>query len=226
MSIINAKNINKYYGSFQALKNVDIEVDKGIFCIIGPNGAGKSTLIKVLTGQTKATGTVSVLGIDPIRDPVKVREKIGIVPERESVPSYLTVIEYLEFVSKLRKSQNNGRIKALIQQFDLESHENNLCRELSRGITQRVMIAAALIHEPELLFLDEPMMGLDPIQQRKFIEFLNSYKENRTIFIATHILEIASKICDRVAIIYNGEIKKISINNGDLETLFLEVINK
>lgn len=135
MSIINAKNVNKYYGTFQALKNVDLEVNKGIFCIIGPNGAGKSTLIKVLTGQTKATGSISVLGIDPIKNPVKVREKIGIVPELESVPSYLTVIEYLEFVSKLRKNQNRDRIKMLIEQFDLGTHENNLCRELSRGIT-------------------------------------------------------------------------------------------
>jgi ABC-2 type transport system ATP-binding protein len=226
MSIITAKSVNKYYGTLQALKNVNLEVDKEIFCIIGPNGAGKSTLIKAFTGQTKATGSISVLGIDPIKNPIKVREKVGIVPERESVPSYLTVIEYLEFVSKLRKNPNGDRIKTLLEQFDLGTYKNNLCRELSRGITQRVMIASALIHEPEVLFLDEPMMGLDPIQQRNFLEFLHNYKENRTIFIATHILEIASKICDRVAIIYHGEIKKVTKNNGNLESLFLEVVNK
>jgi len=220
--MISVHSLNKWYENKHVLKNLSLEVEDGeIFGLLGPNGAGKTTLIKVLTGQTPAEGEIRVAGIDPLKAPIKVRELVGIVPENESVPNYLTVEEYLYFVTKIRKLDNSV-VDRTIEEFDLESYRNNVCKDLSKGTKQRLMIAAAFIHNPRLLFLDEPFINLDPIYQKRIRDYIISYaRSGNTIFMATHIIELAKKICTRVGIIKNGKIIKIVDDLENLEDVFL-----
>ncbi len=223
--MIVVKNLEKWYGNKMVLKNLSLEVKKGeVFGLLGPNGAGKTTLIKILTGQTDGKGYVRVMQVDPIKNPVKVRELVGIVPESESVPNYLTVEEYLYFVANVRKL-DTAVVEETIKKFDLEPYRDVVCRDLSKGTKQRLMFGAALMHKPKLLFLDEPFINLDPVYQQKMRQFLKEYiSEGNTIFLATHILEIAKKICHRVGIIKDGEIAKILEDLEDLEDAFLRVV--
>ena len=220
--MISVHSLNKWYENKHVLKDLSLEVENGeIFGLLGPNGAGKTTLIKVLTGQTPAEGEIRVAGIDPLKAPIKVRELVGIVPENESVPNYLTVEEYLYFVTKIRKLDNSV-VDRTIEEFDLESYRNNVCKDLSKGTKQRLMIAAAFIHNPRLLFLDEPFINLDPIYQKRIRDYIISYaRSGNTIFMATHIIELAKKICTRVGIIKNGKIIKIVDDLENLEDVFL-----
>jgi len=220
--MIEIRNLNKWYGKSHVLQNLNLEVKKGeFFGLLGPNGAGKTTLIKILTGQTDGEGFVRVMGIDPLKFPLKVREVVGIVPEMESVPNYLTVEEYLYFVAKIRGLDEDAVKKALID-FNLKGERSKVCRDLSKGTKQRLMLAAAMIHKPPLLFLDEPFINLDPLYQRAFSTMLRNYvSEGNTIFMATHILELAKKICDRVGIIKDGRIVKVIENLENLEEEFL-----
>lgn len=220
--MISVHSLNKWYGNKHVLKDLSLEVEDGeIFGLLGPNGAGKTTLIRVLTGQTPADGKVRVAGIDPLKEPIKVRELVGIVPENESVPNYLTVEEYLYFVTKIRKL-DSAVVDRTIEEFDLESYRNNVCKDLSKGTKQRLMIAAAFIHNPRLLFLDEPFINLDPIYQKRIRDYIISYaRSGNTIFMATHIIELAKKICTRVGIIKRGKIIKIVDDLENLEDVFL-----
>ncbi len=224
-NMIVVKNLEKWYGNKMVLKNLSLEVKKGeVFGLLGPNGAGKTTLIKILTGQTDGKGYVRVMQVDPIKKPVKVRELVGIVPESESVPNYLTVDEYLYFVAKVRKL-DTAVVDETIEKFDLEPYRDVVCRDLSKGTKQRLMFGAALMHKPRLLFLDEPFINLDPVYQQKMRQFLKEYiSEGNTIFLATHILEIAKKICHRVGIIKDGRIAKVMDDLEDLEGTFLRVV--
>src|SRR5512136_1327343 len=174
MRVLEAKDIVKEFGGLKALDRVTISVDKGdFFGFFGPNGAGKSTLIRILTGQLEPTsGSASVLGIDVNLEPLKVKELIGIVPEVESPPSYLTGYEYLYFVGKVRKLDNlEDRIDKWLTFFDLETKKGVICKDMSKGMRQKLMLASAFIHEPELLFLDEPFINLDPIYQRTLRDY-------------------------------------------------------
>ena len=220
--MISVHSLNKWYGNKHVLKDLNLEVEEGeIFGLLGPNGAGKTTLIKVLTGQTPAEGEIRVAGINPLKEPIKVRELVGIVPENESVPNYLTVEEYLYFVAKIRKLDNSV-VDRMIEEFDLENYRKNVCKDLSKGTKQRLMIAAAFIHQPKLLFLDEPFINLDPIYQKRIRDYIISYAEKgNTIFMATHIIELAKKICTRVGIIKNGKIVKTVKELENLEEIFL-----
>ncbi len=223
--VIVVKNLEKWYGKKHVLKGLNLEVNRGeVFGLLGPNGAGKTTLIKVLTGQTPARGEVEVAGINPIEDPIGVRRVVGIVPESESVPNYLTVEEYLYFVSKLRNLPD-GRVEESIARFDLEKYRRTICKDLSKGTKQRLMFAAALMHDPEILFLDEPFINLDPVYQRVMREVLRNYVDaGGTIFMATHILEMASRLCTRVGIIKDGKIVRVVDRLDDLENLFLQEV--
>ncbi len=216
------KKLNKWYGKAHVLRNLSLEVREGeIFGLLGPNGAGKTTLIKVLTGQTHATGFVRVAGLNPLKNPVEVRKLVGIVPEEESVPNYLTVEEYLHFVAKVRNLESE-EVEKTIKIFELEGERDKVCRDLSKGTKQRLMLAASLIHSPPLLFLDEPFINLDPLYQRKMRELIEDYvAKGNTVFMATHILEIARRMCDRVGIIKNGRIVRIIEDLDNLEKEFL-----
>ncbi len=223
--MILAKNLNKWYGNLHVLRDLNIEVEKGeIFGLLGPNGAGKTTLIKVLTGQTSASGEVKVGGINPITDPIGVRRIVGIVPESESVPNYLTVREYLYFVVRIRKLPIK-KVDEMLDEFNLKKYENKICRDLSKGTKQRLMFAVAIMHNPRILFLDEPFINLDPIYQREMRELIKEYiASGGTIFMATHIMEMAEKLCTKIGIIIDGKIAKIVRNPQNLEEEFMKVI--
>lgn len=219
MSVISARGLSKRFGQKQALDGVSFEVASGdIFGFFGPNGAGKTTLLRILTGQLEQdAGEGIVLGIDVKSDPLEVKRRVGIVPEVESPPTYLTAYEYLYFVSKVRKIPDlEAKIDKWFDFFDLKESRNTICRDLSKGMRQKLMLASAFIHEPQLLFLDEPFINLDPIFQREVREYLLNYvKKGGTVFMCSHILEIAERLCNRAAIISDGRI----IKSGDMSEL-------
>jgi len=227
MSAIVVKNLVKEYGSVRALNGISLTVEEGeFFCLLGPNGAGKTTFIKVITGQTRGRGHVRVLGVDPMRDPVEVRRRTGIVPETESVPTYLTPWEYLYLVCRIRGVEDaEDRVERYIREFDLREYEDRLCKELSKGTRQRLMIAAAFIHDPPLAVLDEPFINLDPLYQRKFSRyFLKKVDEGTTLLMCTHIIEIAQKLCRRFAVIYRGQVRAMIEDGEDVESAFLRAV--
>ena len=232
MSVISCKALSKRYDDVLALNGVDLNVEKGeFFGLLGPNGAGKTTLLKILTGQIRATeGNAEVLGLDVEKDILNVKRKIGIVPEQESPPSFLTPREVLEMVVAIRETKNPD-IEWWVEFFEMESLEGRVCRNLSRGQRQKVMLAAAFISHTELLFLDEPFINLDPIVQTKVRDWLvNFVREGGTVFLNTHLLENAQRLCDRAAIIHEGKIQslisleKLEQQKMNLEELFHEIV--
>jgi ABC-2 type transport system ATP-binding protein len=234
MAAIVTEGLVKRYGNFEALSNLCISVDEGeSFCLLGPNGSGKTTTIGILTGSLAATaGKATVMGVDVAADPIGVKRRIGIVPEMEYPPSFLTVREYLELVCSLRRVDDpKPKIERWIEFFGLEDKESVLCKDLSKGTKKKVMLSAAFVHEPGLLFLDEPFLDLDPIVQRNTREYLRSYvREGGTIFLSTHILEIAEKLCDRAGILYNGKLiacgklAELKRSQENLEDVFMRLV--
>jgi len=234
MRVLDAKNVVKEFGGLKALDRVTISVDKGDFYgFFGPNGAGKSTLIRILTGQLELTsGSVSVLGIDVMKEPLKIKELIGIVPEVESPPTYLTGYEYLYFVGKVRKLDKlEDKIEKWLSFFDLDAKKGTICKDMSKGMRQKIMLASAFIHEPALLFLDEPFINLDPIYQRILKDYLQEYiAKGGTVFMASHLLEIAEKLCNRLSIVNlgkvvaEGKIDEMLKGGENLERLFLRSV--
>ncbi len=167
-SVIEARDVSKTYGDVHAVDHVNLQVEEGeLFGLLGPNGSGKTTMIKMLTGQTRPSGgQATVLGVDVIRDPVGVRRLVGIIPEQETPPSFLTAKEYLEFVSAVRKiPDSEARADWWFEFLDFADKKNVLCKDLSRGTRQKLMFAQAFIHEPALALIDEPLINFDPIMQ-------------------------------------------------------------
>lgn len=234
MAVIEARGLVKNFGAMKALDEVSITVEAGdFFGFFGPNGAGKTTLIRILTGQLEPTsGFASVLDIDVVKEPLKAKELIGIVPEVESPPTYLTGYEYLYFVGKVRKVQDlDKKIAHWLSFFDLEEKKGTICKDMSKGMRQKLMLASAFLHEPKLVFLDEPFINLDPIYQRMMRDYLEEYISNGgTIFMASHILEISERLCNKLAIVNLGKIVAQGsvedlIKDGDsLEKLFLRSV--
>ncbi|MEM1988588.1 MAG: ABC transporter ATP-binding protein [Candidatus Woesearchaeota archaeon] len=227
--VLNVKNLNKKYGNIVALNNVSLEVKKNkLIGLLGPNGSGKSTLIKILTGQLKPdSGIVEVLGIDVLKNPVKVREISGIIPEQENPPSFLTAQEYLEFVLTIRNKLDSLKdIDFWFEFLDFQDTKNRLCKDLSRGERQKLMFAQAFIHKPKIAFIDEPIINLDPITQKRLLNFLEEYKKQGTIFMTTHVLELAEKICDEVYIIKDGNILAYLQNTKNLEKKYFDLLEQ
>lgn len=234
MPAVSAHGIGKRFGSVEALRGVDLTIEPGdFFGLFGPNGAGKSTLVRILTGQLRPTsGSAEVLGIDVVQDPLGVKALAGIVPEVESPPSYLTAYEYLYFVGRVRNVDRlEDRVARWLRYFDLESSATTLCKDLSKGTRQKLMLAAAFLHDPRVVFLDEPFINLDPIYQRKLKDFLAGYvSSGGTVLMASHLLDIAEKLCDRVAIIRqgaviaSGTVAEVRGDESDLESAFLRLV--
>jgi ABC-2 type transport system ATP-binding protein len=212
-TIIEADTLVRRFGDLSAVNGVSFSIGKGeLFGLLGENGAGKSTLLKILTGQLEPTsGRCAVLGVDPAQDSLKVKSLIGILPEVESPPSFLTGREYLHFIGLVRHIGDiESRADRWIDFLDMGDVERVPCKDLSKGTRQKLMFAAALIHEPPLVFLDEPFSGLDPRYQKLCREYLSGYIERGgTVFMCTHILEIAEKMCSRVGIISQGRLVAI-----------------
>jgi len=232
MSVISCSEVSKKYDDVLALDSVNLDIQKGeFFGLLGPNGAGKTTLLKILTGQIKTTkGPANILGMNIENNVIEVKKKIAIVPEQESPPSFLTPREVLEMVSSIRQIEK-PEINYWIEFFELEAMEGRVCRNLSRGQKQKVMLAAAFISETNLMFLDEPFINLDPIVQTKVRDWLVTYvNEGGTVFLNTHLLENAQRLCDRAAIIHKGKIQSLIKMNEledqkmNLEDLFHEIV--
>ena len=234
MPAIEVEGLTKMYGDFVALDQATFAVGEGTFFgCFGPNGAGKSTLLKILTGQLPpSAGRAEVLGLDPTVDGMEIKRRVGIVPEVESPPSYLTASEFLRFAGTLHEVQSlDGRIDRWLRFFDLQGAEGTLCRDLSKGMGQKVMLAAAFIHEPKLLFLDEPFINLDPIYQRKLRDHLLELREDgRTVFLCSHILDVAQRIVQEMVILDHGkvvlrdQVSNARVGGEDLESLFLRLV--
>ncbi len=231
---ITTRDLTKRYGKVEALGGLSIEVEQGeAFCLLGPNGAGKSTTIALLTGQIEPTsGGATVLGVDVTRDPLGVKKLIGIVPENEYPPSFLTVREYLDLVCSVRNVPDaEAKIDRWIGFFGLTAKADVLCKDLSKGTKKKVIVSAALVHEPKLLFLDEPFLDLDPIVQHHLRGYLLEYVAGGgTIFLSTHILEIAEKLCTRTAIlnegrlVASGAVTQLKHAQESLEDVFMRLV--
>lgn len=234
MPAIHVKGLSKKYGSKLALDDISFDVEEGAFFgCFGPNGAGKSTLLRILTGQIQQTaGEATVLGLDCKNQPIQVKRVIGIVPEVESPPSFLTAAEFLYFSGKMRNVEEiDSKVDRWLDFFDLQEARGTLCRDLSKGMRQKVMLASAFIHEPRLLFLDEAFINLDPIFQRKLREYLLQLRsEGRTIFLCSHILEIAQRLCQEIIVLDKGRLvarenmESMRARGEDLESLFMRLV--
>lgn len=232
MPVIKTENINKRFGEVVALQNINIEIEAGeFFGLFGPNAAGKTTLLKILSGSLAQTsGEAYVLGIN-VKDKTELKRRTGTVPEIEALPSFLTAEEFLIFVCRVRALSYN-KIGYRLDFFELEKEKNKLIKDLSRGTRQKLQIANALIHEPEILFLDEPLANLDPLYQAKLKNYFKDFvNKGKTIFLCTHVLEVAEKLCSRVGIINRGRIVTVgrleelrASEDENLEQIFQRVV--
>ncbi len=206
---IEVKNLSKFYGQQAAVNDISFSIQKGeIVGFLGPNGAGKSTTMKILTGFIPATsGDVKICGLEVDVDSLETRKKIGYLPENNPLYLDMYVREYLEFVGKIYKVPNlKARIDEMIQQVGLEVEQNKKIGMLSKGYRQRVGLAQAIIHDPEVLILDEPTTGLDPNQLVEIRELIKRIGKSKTVMLSTHIMQEVEAICDRVIIIKSGKI--------------------
>ena len=212
MSCIDVNHLSKSYGSVNAVNDLILSVKKGqVFGFLGPNGAGKSTTIKLLTTLIRpSSGSLSILGIDAILHPLKIRDKIGVVLQQPSYEPTLSVEKSLDkygMMWDIPKIERNKRMEQLLTDFDLVEIRKKRNEDLSIGQRRRVQVAREFMHDMELLFLDEPTVGLDPEARRKLLDYLkNKVKSGLTIFYTTHILSEAEYLCDEIAIIDKGKI--------------------
>lgn len=223
MSLIEVEELEKSYGDVDALDGVDMEISKGeVVGVLGPNGAGKSTLMKILTGQMEYdSGKVKVFGRDPEKHRVEIKERMGVLPEREDPPSFLTGREYFEFVEDIRGTE--FPIEDWVEKLNLEGKMDNVTLELSKGERQKLMIAQAFYHDPELVFIDEPLVNLDPIiQERAKDLFRNRREDGGTVFLCTHVVSLAEELCDRVFFLKDGEVIEEVTDVENLKEKFLE----
>ena len=219
MLCVDVKNLSKSYGSIKAVNDIDLSVKSGqVFGFLGPNGAGKSTTIKLLTTLIPpSNGSLSVLGVDAIKNPLQVRHKIGVVLQQPSYEPTLSVEKSLDkygMMWNVPKSERKKRMEQLLKDFDLVEIRKIRNEDLSIGQRRRVQVAREFMHDMELLFLDEPTVGLDPNARRKLLDYLkNKVKTGLTIFYTTHILTEAEYLCDEIAIMDKGKI--ITVDSPD-----------
>jgi ABC-2 type transport system ATP-binding protein len=215
VTAIRAADLRKTYGSVRALRGLSLSVDSGeAYGFLGANGAGKTTAIRILTGQLAPdSGEASVLGVDPAVDPIEVRRRVGVLPEQESPPSFLSPREYFEFVGAVRGLDDaaiEDRVAAWADRLAFREKLDTLCADLSRGQQQKVMLTAAFLHDPAAVFVDEPLVNLDPVMQERAKELLTSYRDDgNAVFISTHQVELAASLCDRVGIVAEGQLQTV-----------------
>jgi len=209
--MIRAENIKKYYGSYLALDDVSFNIEKGeIVGLLGLNGAGKTTLMRILTGFFAPNhGDIWVANCNMLTQSLEARRYIGYLPEIVPLYTDMTVRSYLDFLSRLRgltRDKTEQQIEKVIEICRLEDYRDAFINKLSKGYRQRVGIAQAIIHEPQVLILDEPTVGIDPIQVTMTRELIKDLGKDRTVILSTHILSEVSAICERVIIIHEGKI--------------------
>lgn len=207
--MIEVENLTKYYGNLAAIKDVTFKVEEGeILGLLGPNAAGKTTTMRILTAfMPPSSGTARVAGFDVFDDSLEVRRRIGYMPETVPLYSEMTVSSYLDFVASVREVSNRReRVEEILETCGLASFGHTLIGKLSKGYRQRVGLAQALVHDPQVLILDEPTIGLDPKQIREVRQLIKSLSGDHTMVVSTHILPEVSEICSRVVIINEGRV--------------------
>ncbi|MDD4997484.1 MAG: ABC transporter ATP-binding protein [Syntrophales bacterium] len=240
--MIELNDLTKRYGSTLAVDRLSLSVEKGeIFGFIGPNGAGKTTTIRMMAGVLGPTaGTVRISGIDMDSEPEAAKRLIGFIPDRPFLYEKLTGMEFLRFVSDLYGFTDGlfrKRAEELLIQFSLYDWSDHLIEAYSHGMKQRLIIASALLHEPKVIIVDEPMVGLDPAGIRMVKDLLRELAESgTTIFMSTHTLEIAEDLCNRIGVIHHGRLVALGstgdlrgtaqLREGDLEDVFLRLTGK
>ena len=226
---ITIEKVNKFYGKQQVLTDISFSLKKGeIVGFLGPNGAGKSTLMKIITCYLQQdSGKVKVCDLDTQEKDILVKAKIGYLPEHNPLYTDMYIKEYLSFVGSIYKIDNlKNRIAEIIQQTGLTTEQSKKIKELSKGFKQRVGLAAALIHNPEVLILDEPTTGLDPNQLIEIRNLIKAVGKDKTVLLSTHIMQEVDKMCNRVIIINKGKIVEDQLisnfqkDNIDLEEHF------
>jgi ABC-2 type transport system ATP-binding protein len=210
---ISTENLTRRFGDLTAVDRLSLTVPRGIiFGFLGPNGAGKSTTINMLTSLLPPTaGTATVSGFDIIQDPLEVKRRIGVVPEGLNLYERLTASEQIELAGRLHglsRNALNQRIPQLLELLELTDSADKMILDYSHGMRKKTAIACALVHAPEILFLDEPFEGIDPISTRAIKEVLRDMVDRRstTIFFSTHVMELAERFCDQVGIINKGQL--------------------
>ena len=232
-------NVKKQYGRTLAVDGLNLSVAAGeIFGFIGPNGAGKTTTIRIMGGILAPTeGTVLIDGIEMAKEPEKAKQKIGFIPDRPFLYEKLTGWEFMMFSADLYGMQGesiHGEAQNLLHMFSLWEWANGLIESYSHGMKQRLIIATALLHDPSVIIVDEPMVGLDPTGIRMVKDLLSSKaSEGKTVFMSTHSLGVAEDICDRIGIIHHGALiatgttkdlkKTAGFEDADLEAVFLRL---
>lgn len=228
----------KKYGGFKAVDGISFDVKKGeIFAFLGPNGAGKTTTVKMLAGLLKPSGGFAkILGLDLEKDIGLIKKRTGFVPDQPYVYPYLTAFEYMRTIGDIYKvpvEYQKKTIPALFEMFEINDRKGEIIDSFSHGMKQKLVISGVLLHRPEIMFLDEPLVGLDP-KSAKIVKdlFARLAKRGTAIFMCTHVLEIAQKLADRICIIDEGKIlaldtfenlQKKDERGSDLESIYLRL---
>lgn len=234
------ENLTKKFEDVTAVDGLSLVVDKGeLFGLLGPNGAGKTTTINILCGLLEpTTGSVKVGGHDALKEPKKIKELIGVSPQETAVYPYLTGKENIELFANLHtmpKEKLKRNVDELIQKLSLRDHANRKAGKYSGGMMRRINIAMALVHDPEIAFLDEPTVGMDPQSRRAVWDFIRELKkQNKAVLLTTHYMEEAEELCDRIGIIDNGKLISLGAPEGlkerfkvkNLEEVFLQLTGR
>lgn len=240
--MINIENLSKSYnkGAVKAVDKLNLNVKEGeIFGFLGPNGAGKTTTIKMIVGLLNPDeGHISIKGLDNRKDALKAKQSIGYVPDNPNLYDRLTGTEYLKFMAdvyQVSPDDRKERIAHYLEMFELKDAAADLIKSYSHGMKQKIALTGALIHDPSVWILDEPMVGLDPKSAHLLKEEMRDHCDRgNTVFFSTHIMEVAEKLCDRIGIIHKGRLVAIGTldelrqgdNKDSLENIFLELTEK
>ncbi len=237
--MIRLRGVTKRYGSFEAVHGIDLDIEPGeLFGLLGPNGAGKTTTMRMIAGILAPTGgTIEVGGEDILRHPMRAKAKLGFIPDRPFVYDKLTGAEFLRFTAALfgqDGAELEGRIDELLDLFDLGPWKHELTESYSHGMRQKLIIASALVHRPEVIVVDEPMIGLDPKSAKLLKTLFRRYTDlGGTVLMSTHTMEIVEGLCDRVGIISKGNLvacgtveelrRDAAADGAGMEELFLRL---
>jgi ABC-2 type transport system ATP-binding protein len=235
--MIELRNLTKKFGEIVAVNQLNLSVSEGeIFGFIGPNGAGKTTTLRMMSGILAPTeGSIMIDGIDMARQPEKAKQRMGYIPDRSFLYEKLTGMEFLRFMADLFGVEDGlfkEKSESFLKEFSIYDWRDELIESYSHGMKQRLIISAALLHEPKVLIIDEPMVGLDPAGIRMIkILFRDLAKKGTTLFMSTHTLSVAENVCDRIGVIHKGKLIAIGtvedlkdsarVEEGDLEKVFL-----